>query len=134
MRKIVFYISFSILFVAVSNSCSKDSGDGGGSGGGGGGGGNTACSGTPGALFTAVKNIVQTNCATSGCHAGTSPQNGINFADNCTIVAQKDRIKLRAVDQAGTSNQMPPPPLPALTVAERQAISNWITAGGRVTD
>src|SRR5215217_9324162 len=82
-----------------------------------------SCSGTPGPLFTNVRAVLQNNCALSGCHAGTTPQNGINFTDNCTIVAQKSQIKLRAVDQAGTASQMPPPPNPTLSVTDRQKIT-----------
>jgi len=93
-----------------------------------------ACSGTPGALFTSVSSIVQTNCALSGCHTGSNAQNGINFSDNCTIVAQKDRIKVRAVDQAGTASQMPLPPRAPLSAADRQKITDWIAAGGKLTD
>jgi cytochrome c551/c552 len=61
-------------------------------------------------------------------------QNGINFSENCTIVQQKDRIKVRAVDQAGTANQMPQPPNPALSLADRQKITDWVNAGGKFTD
>lgn len=94
----------------------------------------TTCPGTPGPLFTAVKNVLAANCALSGCHVGSSAQSGINFADNCTIVAQSNNIRNRAVTQAGTANQMPPPPAPALSVADRQKITDWITAGGKLTD
>jgi len=93
-----------------------------------------ACSGTAGPLFLAVRSIIQTNCAISGCHTGVNAQNGINFSENCTIVAQKDRIKVRAVDQAGTGQQMPPPPNPPLSAADRQKITDWVNAGGDFTD
>ena len=89
---------------------------------------------TPGPLFTAVRSVVQTNCAVAGCHTGASPQNGINFSNDNTIVSQKDRIKVRAVDEANTPNRMPPPPNPPLPVTERQKIIDWINAGGRITD
>lgn len=120
-----------VLFVVVAFfSCSKDSADSNNNNG------TTpgACSGTPGTLFTSVRNILQANCALSGCHSGANPQNGINFADNCTIVAQKDRIKVRAVDQAGTPSQMPQPPNAALSASDRQKITDWVNAGGKLTD
>ncbi len=94
------------------------------------GGGNTACSGTAGAKFTAVKNILATKC--TGCHGGTNPQNGKNFADNCTIVNNKTAIKARAVDHS--PSVMPPPPNTPLTELEKSAITAWIDAGGRLTD
>lgn len=125
-RKPLFFIGACLCFAFLS--CSKDNGNnnnGGGTGGGG---------TTPGPLFTAVKAVVQTNCAVSGCHAGSSPQNGINFADDNTIVNQKARIKVRAVDNAGTANQMPPPPAAPLSTADQQKITNWINAGGAIVN
>ena len=115
-------------------SCTKEHGDdtnNGGNNGGNTGGGTVT---NPGPLFTAVRSIVQTNCAVSGCHTGTNAQNGINFSIDNTIVAQKDRIKVRAVDQAGTASQMPAPPNATLSAANQKAITDWITAGGRITD
>lgn len=131
MRKNFILSSFIVSSLLVI-SCSKSDGGsaaGGGSGGTGGGG-----SPTPGPLFIAVRGVLQTNCAVSGCHANPSPQNGINFADDNTIVAQKDRIKVRAVDQAGTANQMPQPPRAALSAADQKKITDWITAGGLITN
>lgn len=76
--------------------------------------------------FTAVKNILNTYC--TSCHGGSSPQNGINYLDDCTIVAQSARIKARAVD----SNPSPMPLSgPGATAAERAAINAWVAAGGK---
>ena len=88
-------------------------------------------SATPaGSLFSAVRTIVQSNCAISNCHTGSSPAGGINFSQDCNIVANAARIKVRAVDQANTASQMPPPPSPALSQANRDAITAWVNAGG----
>lgn len=84
-----------------------------------------------GPLFTAVKNLVQSTCAVSGCHNGT--QNP-DFRIDCNIVANAQLIKTRAVDNAGTANQMPPPPNPALSQADKDKIINWINAGGTFTN
>ncbi len=81
-----------------------------------------------GPLFTNVKAVLATNCALSGCHAGAAPQNGINFTDNCTIVAQKIRINARAV-VAGTM-----PPSGAISAADKQKITDWINAGGKFSN
>jgi hypothetical protein len=81
-----------------------------------------------GPLFTNVKAVLATNCAFAGCHAGATPQNGINFTDNCTIVAQKDRINVRAV-VAGTM-----PPSGAISAADKLKITNWINAGGKYSN
>ncbi|MEO6583156.1 MAG: hypothetical protein ABIO05_02465 [Ferruginibacter sp.] len=86
----------------------------------------------PGALFTAVKQVMATNCALSGCHLSPNPQNGLDFSDNCTIQANNSRIKARAVD--GSPSFMPPPPMPQLSATDKQKIVNWVNAGGRVTD
>lgn len=81
-----------------------------------------------GPLFNAVKAVLATNCAVSGCHALPSPQNGLDFADDCTIVAQSARIKARAVD--ANPSQMPPTG-PPLSAADKQKIVDWVNAGGK---
>src|SRR5688500_9464421 len=111
MKRNLLILTLTLCCSAFVFSCSKSGGDDGGGGGtGGGGGGGTG--GTPGPLFTSVKSMMQTNCAISGCHVGSNPQAGLNFTVDATIVQQKDRIKVRAVDQAGTAQQMPQPPNP----------------------
>jgi uncharacterized membrane protein len=130
MKRIFMFLGMAVFSSILFVSCSKgNGGDGGNTGGTGGTGG-----GTPGPLFNAVKAMMQTNCAVSGCHAGTSPQNGLNFSVDNTIVAQKDRIKVRAVDNAGTSQQMPAPPNAPLSETDRKKITDWVSAGGRLTD
>jgi hypothetical protein len=90
------------------------------------------CTGTPGPLFTAVKNIIQANCVT--CHFSGNTQGIPNFQVDCNIVNAKNNIKTRAVDQAGTASQMPQPPNPALPTADRQKITDWVNAGGTITN
>ncbi len=85
----------------------------------------TVAQASPGGLFANVKNILAANC--TSCHGGSSPQSGINFADDCTIVAQSARIKARAVDGSGA----PMPPGGPLSAADKAAIVNWINAGGK---
>lgn len=119
-RKFVFS-GIAFLSSMIILSCTKENGGG-------------TSSGTPGPLFSAVKSMMQTNCAVSGCHVGSNPQNGLNFSIDNTIVAQKDRIKVRAVDNAGTPQQMPAPPNPPLSAADKKKITDWISAGGRLTD
>jgi hypothetical protein len=84
-----------------------------------------------GSLFTAVKSVLQTNCALSACHSGSTPTGGLNFTDDCTIVGSWDRIKARAVD-APTS--MPPAPNPQLSATDKQKILDWINAGHNHTN
>ena len=79
-------------------------------------------------LFLAVKAVLATNCAIPGCHSLPSPQNGLDFADDCTIVSQGLRIKARAVD--AIPSQMPPSG-PPLSTADKQKIIDWLNAGGK---
>jgi mono/diheme cytochrome c family protein len=81
-----------------------------------------------GQLFTSVKQIIVANCIS--CHGSSNTQGGMNFSVDCNIVSNSARIKARAVDAAGTASQMPPPPSPALSLADRQKITEWINAGG----
>src|ERR1043165_6915515 len=116
-RNVLILVTLVTLLIV---SCTKRNGEGSSTGG-----------TTRGPLFTAVQTIARTNCAVTGCHTTPNPQNGVNFSDDNTIVAEKNNIKLRAVDQAGTVNQMPQPPRPALSTSDRQKIVDWINAGGR---
>ncbi len=81
-----------------------------------------AASGKAGAKFTDVKNLIATKCQV--CHSNSNANGGMNFQVECNIIANKTRIKVRAVDE-GTMPQTGP-----LTQAEKDIISTWITAGG----
>jgi hypothetical protein len=85
-----------------------------------------------GITFSAVKAVLLANCALSGCHIGASPQSGLDFSQDCTIVGAWDRIKARAVD--ANPSQMPPAPNPVLSNADKQKILDWIAAGHRFID
>ncbi|PKP45459.1 MAG: hypothetical protein CVT94_17930 [Bacteroidetes bacterium HGW-Bacteroidetes-11] len=84
--------------------------------------------GDPGPKFLAVKAVISSNCATSGCHASSSSAGGLNFESNTVIVNNGIRIKSAAVDQ-GTM-----PPTGQLSAADKAKITDWINAGGRLTD
>jgi uncharacterized membrane protein len=86
----------------------------------------TACSGTPGPLFTAVKSLMQANC--QSCHNSSNANGGKDWTVNCNIVSNKDRIKARAVDDGSM------PPTGPLPQSEKDKITAWINAGGRITD
>ena len=94
---------------------------------------NTTVNAAPsGPLFAAVKQLIQNNC--SGCHSGTNPVGIRDWSVDCNVVANSAIIKARAVDQAGTATQMPQPPNAALSLADRQKITDWVNAGGKYTD
>ncbi len=82
--------------------------------------------------FSAVKAVLQANCALSGCHSGASPTGGLDFTLDCTIVGAWDRIKARAID--ANPSIMPPVPNAPLNNADKQKILDWITAGHRYVD
>jgi hypothetical protein len=85
-----------------------------------------------GALFAAVKQVITANC--TSCHSGgASASGGKDFTVDCNIANNFDRIKARAVDQAGTATQMPQGGA-ALSVADRQKITDWVAAGGKYTN
>ena len=90
-----------------------------------------ACAGAAGPKFTAVKAVLLTNCAVSGCHNGTQPP---DYTVECNIVAYADLIKIRTIDDANTADQMPQPPRAALAQADKDKITAWIAAGKRYTD
>jgi hypothetical protein len=45
-----------------------------------------------------IKNILDANCGTAGCHSGANPQNGIDFTKYSDAVTYAARIKARAID------------------------------------
>lgn len=91
--------------------------------------GNATVSEAPaGPLFLSVKALLAANCAVPGCHIGPSPQNGLDFTVDCTIVGQGLRIKARAVDS--NPSQMPPTG-PPLSASDKQKIIDWLNAGGK---
>ena len=93
----------------------------------GGGGNNSACAtATPGPLFTQVKTVLANNCVT--CHNPSGQMPSVDFRSNCVIEGRAALIKTRAVDQ-GTM-----PPTGALAQADKDKISAWVAAGGKVTD
>ncbi len=81
-----------------------------------------AAGGTAGANFAAVKSLIAAKC--QSCHNNSLANGGMNFQVECNIVANKTRIKVRAVDE-GTMPATGP-----LPQSEKDIISAWITAGG----
>lgn len=84
------------------------------------------CLGTPGPLFIAVKNLIAQKCI--GCHNTTTPRGAANFSLDCNIVLIKERIKVRAVDEGSM------PPNGPLSETDKNKITAWITAGGKLTN
>jgi uncharacterized membrane protein len=87
---------------------------------------NTSCTGTPGPLFLAVKDVLAANCVS--CHTTNGQASFANFNNNCTIVSQASNIRTRAVVQGNM------PPSGAISQADKDKINAWVAAGGRLTD
>jgi uncharacterized membrane protein len=83
---------------------------------------------TAGPKFLAVKSLISGSCALSGCHISPANTGGINFESNASIVSNGSRIKTRVVD-LGTM-----PPTGQLSAADKAIVSDWINAGGKLTD
>ncbi len=136
------------LLLVGGLACSDSSGPDGGDNGGGNGG--TGGSGTP-TLSGDVQPILSANCAFSGCHAGASPEQGMNLSSGQTfantvnvasVESNLDRIEPGQPDQSylvhkiqgtqasvgGTGGRMPLNS-PALPQADIDKIRAWITAG-----
>ncbi len=77
-----------------------------------------------GPLFLQVKSVIQNYCLY--CHNNTATSGGVNYTLDCNIIANKGRIRARAVD----GNPTPMPVNGLIPVAERQKIIDWINAGG----
>ena len=118
MRKLAYLISTVIILgIAVACSKSEDSNPT-----------TDPIGSTPGPKFSAVKSVITSSCALSGCHIAPSNTGGINFESNAGIVASATRIKVRAAD-LGTM-----PPTGPLSAADKAKITDWINAGGKITD
>ncbi|NOT49774.1 MAG: hypothetical protein HOP10_00680 [Chitinophagaceae bacterium] len=66
------------------------------------------------------------------CHLGAGNSGNVNFNTDASIVAQWDRIKIRAVDNLPT--QMPELPNAMLTPPDKQKIVDWVNAGHQVSN
>jgi uncharacterized membrane protein len=118
MRKLIFIISILII-TGITFSCSKSEDSNPDP--------NPAGS-TPGPKFLAVKSIITSSCAMSGCHISPSNSGGVNFESDANIVSNGSRIKTQAVDQGTMPTSGP------LSASEKAIITEWINAGGKLTD
>jgi hypothetical protein len=79
-----------------------------------------------GAKYYAVRSLIKNNCGP--CHLNGTSSGAKNFDTDASIVAAWDRIKARAVDNLPTVM----PQSGALTIPDKQKITDWI-AGGHTT-
>ena len=81
-----------------------------------------------GPKYNLVKQLITGYCGP--CHLNGGMDGGMNWDADSRIVANKDRIKARAVD--GNPSFMPQGG--QLTTIDKQKITDWINAGGRTSD
>ncbi len=119
MTKALIITLLTILTVAISFSCKKDSGNGGNSGGGT----TVDCSTVPNKAFGAdVDPIIQGRCNIPGCHASGST-NGPGPLTNYTQVFNARSLIRTAV----ASGRMPQGSI--LSAAQKNSIICWIDSG-----
>ena len=84
---------------------------------------------TAGPLWTSVRALISNRCATPGCHSGAAPAGGLDWTQDCLVVAHRNDIKSHAVDIGDM-------PLggPQLSATDKKKITDWINAVGRLTD
>jgi SprB repeat len=83
-----------------------------------------------GPLFAAVRGLITTKCAGSGCHMNGTTTSGYNFDADCSIVSKWNQINSACVTY--TLKKMPlnqQGNFITLTAAEKAIITNWVTAG-----
>ena len=81
-----------------------------------------------GAQFTAARNVIFAKCGP--CHINGGSSAGVNYDNVCSIVNGWQKIRDRAV----STSVMPPSGSPALTAAEKKALSDWINGGHTYTN
>lgn len=80
----------------------------------------------PGPLFTAAKQVIQANCVS--CHQPGGQQPNPDWTKDCNIQANAANIKTKAVDEGVM------PPTGPLSQADKDKLTAWFTAGGKITD
>jgi uncharacterized membrane protein len=75
-----------------------------------------------GTMFASVKSLIAAKC--QSCHNNSLAQDGYNWQDQCSIIANQLLI------QSQVNSDAMPYGGPALSTSEKAIINNWITAGG----
>ena len=71
---------------------------------------------------SSIKAIIDSNCATSGCHDGTNPRPSYKNYQN--VFNNRNNIKARVVN-----GSMPPPSRPDLSQEQIDMIDCWVSNG-----
>lgn len=109
-------VSGLVLCLGVLTACGSSSSSSGGSGSGSGSGTTT----TAGAEYTATfKSIIDTNCATSGCHGAGSSRDFSTF----------DKVKAQRTNMAAAINSGSMPPSPKWSTSDKSSLASYLTTG-----
>lgn len=128
-------LAYAIIFLAtglvVLNACRHEilnPGNGGGTGGGGTGGGNPTptsnCNPDSVYFVNNIMPLISSNCTMSGCHDNITHADGVNLTTYTKIMGyvkpgDAANSKLYKVIIKTNGDRMPPPPMPAMTTAQK---------------
>jgi uncharacterized membrane protein len=83
-----------------------------------------------------VMPIISSNCTMSGCHDNITHADGVNLTTYANIMqyvvpgnAANSKLYKSIIKTDG--DRMPPPPMPAMTAAQKALIQKWITQGAK---
>jgi len=149
MKKSSVRLFFMLLAVAamisvVVSSCKHEvptpATDNSGNGGNGGGGNNTNPCDSDSVYFAMqILPLFQSNCAMSGCHSASNPQDGVNLTSYQAVMnsgvisagSPGNSDLYEAITETDPDKIMPPPPRTPLTSQQIQMIQTWIQQGAR---
>jgi uncharacterized membrane protein len=96
----------------------------------------TTCSADTAYFVNDIMPVISSNCTMSGCHDNTTHADGVNLTTYSRIMqyvsaGNAANSKLYKVINKTGSERMPPPPMPALTTAQKALIQKWISQGAK---
>jgi uncharacterized membrane protein len=96
----------------------------------------SACSPDTVYFVNEIMPIISSNCTMSGCHDNISHAEGVNLTTygnimHYVVAGNASSSKLYNVIIKTNGNRMPPPPMPALTAAQKTKIQTWINQGAK---
>lgn len=143
MKNKFFYLT--IVFagaLVVLNACRHeilfpiDNSGGGGTGGGGNPTPTSNCDPDTVYFTNTIMPIIASNCTMSGCHDAITHAEGINLTTYSGIMRivragnASNSSLYKEIIKSG-SGRMPPPPMPALTAAQKTLVQKWINQGAK---
>jgi cytochrome c5 len=86
-----------------------------------------------------IQPLIASNCAMSGCHVGLNAAEGVRLSSYTQIVqhvnaGNPEQSHLYKVLLKSGNDRMPPPPMAALTQAQKDRIKLWIEQGAKETN